>query len=155
MSVQRTFTPINGAEIRQMILKDLEEQMAKDSDFSHHLTYPQVKYEVEIKVTCFQRDPQQFSRKVSGAIVQASPETKQPIPVHPTPVVERTVRRSRDIVTPDKDRVAMGMPTLEVTKIPGVGTVETERYQGRGVVIKNDAADRMRDEGIDPRDLVK
>jgi hypothetical protein len=143
MNTQRVFNAIDGAELTKIILKDIEKELSTDSDFRQHRAYPMVKYSFELKleVSPAPGEGQTVERKIEGQVVQHDKEKKTDFKPKPgeKPLVI-SVRRGKEIRTPDQARADAGLPITVPTKT-AVGTVDkAEDRTGRGATIKNRAS---------------
>jgi hypothetical protein len=145
---QKVFIPLNGEELKKMILKEVEKDLDLDTDFRQHITYPTVEWEWTLKLTCQQRTPATLEKQIAGAVVTVNPETKRELPLPPDAKPVSKIRgRGKSITVPDKERAAANMPVLSPKHVEGVGVVDvpgaprTESARGgRGVTIKNRAS---------------
>lgn len=52
----KSFVPMNGLEMKQAILTDIDRRLSMDSRFKQHLTYPQVAWNISIRVDAYPSD---------------------------------------------------------------------------------------------------
>lgn len=141
---QRFFTPLNGDEVKKMILKEIEKDLDQDADFRQHLTYPTIEWEWQLKITCQQRESQDVARTITGKAITVDKETNQELPPQADDKPRsRLLKRNRAVTTPDKERIKSNLPVNVRENIPGVGMhdVPQRGIEGRGVVIKTRASE--------------
>ena len=149
MSPARVFTPLNGEEVKKMILKEIENELDLDGDFRQHITYPTLEWDWTLRMECQQRTPTTLERHLQGSVETVSPETKKPVPLPPDAKRISKIRgKGRTVTTPDRDRAASDMPVFAPKNVEGVGIVDVPHTSkahpteggGRGAIIKNRAA---------------
>jgi hypothetical protein len=113
----RIFNALNGAEVKQIILADIDKAMDGDQQFQKHLTYPQVEWTWKLTVKAYPSEPPQFGAEAAG---EGTVKATEPEIV----VLEggRAVTKSDqnpDAQAPDDVRREAGVPVSMPTKTPG------------------------------------
>lgn len=135
MTMQRTFHPINGVELKKMILKDVEDMLTKNSDFNQNICYPHINYEVTVRCVSYPRDPEEFKSVIEGGSITVDEQTKEsfkPSQFEKPKILEinRERNASSETQPPDKTRIETGLPVLTRAKDAETGiTVDREMQE--------------------------
>lgn len=82
----KPFHPLTGLELRKLIVKAVDDAIAKDTRFKQHLCYPQVAFSVGLRVVTYPADGGSISKGLQGVIGEA-PEGEVDL-VPPAPEVD-------------------------------------------------------------------
>lgn len=116
----RLFNALNGAEVKAIILREIDQAMEADEQFSKHLTYPLVEWEWQLKVKAHQESGE-FQASADGAVA-----VKQTEPMAVVLKGGRSVMKSEALPesqAPDEVRAEADLPVLTATTTQ-VGMVE-------------------------------
>lgn len=123
----RVFNALNGAELKKILMNEIERALDGDPDFRPHLTFPMVRWSWKLEMRVYPRDPEGKTVEVSGETIQA---VRQPdgttVDFNPEgKASERVVISApeRVIDTPDIAREEEGLPVPEA--ISSMGTQPT------------------------------
>lgn len=115
-NVLQLFNAINGIELKQMILKQVEEQLSKDRCFRQHLAYPIVEWQWQLKIKAYPGDQPEVELQHSQKIQQIDEQTKKAVEPSPSakPIeIKRAGEVSvegKDGIPADQAREQFGMP---------------------------------------------
>lgn len=142
---EKEFNPINGAEMAELILKDLRQRMSRDPRFRPHLVYPQFAYAFNLGIAYYPSDNGPFETAIVGLIGQApAGQAKLTAPVPPIPPIG-----TFDLDTAN-GQVAFVPEPADVTTAE-----ENAPATASGAVSSIGAPMRARAEAIDPELMAK
>jgi hypothetical protein len=119
----RVFNALNGEELKQLLLRDVQRVLSQDSELQRHLTFPKVSWTITVDLKIYPRTPADKQIVVLGGIEQVTlpggapvdtlPERGEPVPTG-DPLSETLTNESPEIgehVGPDALREEAGIPT--------------------------------------------
>jgi len=76
MGPSRVYNPLDGAEVKALILAEVEKAFSEVSDFRPSVAFPVVRWNWNLVVSCYPREPQDITLQKVGAHVSsdATPE---------------------------------------------------------------------------------
>ncbi len=76
MGPSRVYNPLNGVEVKTLILREIEAAFAEVSDFREMVTFPVVRWNWKCTISCYPREPQDIPLQKIGAHIatDATPE---------------------------------------------------------------------------------
>lgn len=150
---QRVYNAINGAELIDVLCKDLRETLSQDSNFRQHITFPELQYEISVSIKAYAQE-KASTTVVKGSVATVVKETNKPVALPPDakPRAIQVNKKATDQSRPDALRAGKGIPVNRVKTIPGLGSFEEGVIEprstreggpatGRGVTIKNRASE--------------
>jgi hypothetical protein len=149
----RIFTPLTGSEIKEILLRKIENQMDADMRFREHLTYPTIKWRWTLEIDTYPNDPGEFAISTQGVVSNpgqapfADKRGEVSAPKTPSSMVMEGIEDVRagvagapeDSKAPDDVREQSGMPLTQQShvKVGGATMIfdklaETRGATGRG-----------------------
>jgi hypothetical protein len=136
------YNGLTGLELKKLILRVLEKELEGDTNFSQHMTYPQVTFEVKVEIEAYPRSPAKSKVMARGGHREKGFEPKAGEEVvriefaGEGPEVGAVGEREGSVPkhlaghvmpvgpAPDEVRIVEGLPVPRKRIVPGVGVVD-------------------------------
>jgi hypothetical protein len=117
--------PLSGAELVEVIVKDLRVLLDGDAMFRSHVAYGKVKYSVSVELTLanptYPKHVAQTRPREIGPEIEKSDEKVGPV----------RFTRTREVVSPNVTRIANGLPVTVIAKVDGQAVERKLDYEGK------------------------
>lgn len=115
------FNPLNGAELKKVILAQIEKEMDDSGDFQANITYPWLKYTFEIKMNSYPK----FAFDAEPVVVAKGGDSLSvEVPSTEDDTKETLISGGTSVDTPDQARVDAELPIPTPTPTVHQGIVD-------------------------------
>jgi len=119
----RVFNALNGDELRQVLLRDVQRVLSQDQELQRHLTFPKVSWRVTIDLKIYPRTPEDKKVEVEGFVEQVIPVPEQPDNVAAAQPVETAEKPLSETLTSDPSpEVGEHLPPDALREEMGIST---------------------------------
>lgn len=103
------FNPLNGDEVKKIILADLARTLEADTELQQHISFPRVSWHWRLEMKIYPRTPEIKEVVVTGEAVQVTEAGETIVPVESTHTREVYSSPSREVIAPDQVREQEGL----------------------------------------------
>ncbi len=121
MGPSRVFNPLNGAEVEAIIIREVKAAFAEVSDFREMVTFPVVRWNWNLKIDCYPREPQTIELQKSGAHVATDATPEEMTSTQAIELKGQNAVGAVGMQAPDQAREEAGLPVpkLKFDKMGG------------------------------------
>lgn len=126
------YNALNGRELRAILLKEIADAFDQIHDFtSEAVTFPVVRWQFNLKLDCYPREPQTIDVQKAGARIATEATSEEMTSTQPYELQGANAVGAEGMLAPDQAREQAGLPvpTLKTDKKLGVAHHEMVQKQ--------------------------
>lgn len=105
------FNPLNGKEVKDIILADLARTLDADTELQQHIAFPRISWKWKLEMRIYPRTPEEKVVETAGIAVQVHEKTGEPVVSEAAPHTREVYTSpEREVLAPDQVRESVGLP---------------------------------------------
>lgn len=115
-SAPRIFNPLNGEEVKKIILQEIEQAFGEVADFRPIVTFPVVRWEWTCKLSVYPRDPQDINLQKVGARVSSDATDEEMTSTTDVVLQGQNAVGAEGMLAPDEARENSSLPVPKLKR---------------------------------------
>jgi hypothetical protein len=110
MGPSRVYNALQGDEVKKIILREVEQAFNEVADFRPSVAFPVLRWQWNLKIDCYPRDPQNIEIQKTGAHVATDATDEELTSTQPIELSGQNAVGAAGMLAPDQAREEAGLP---------------------------------------------